>query len=319
MASLAEKKSDTRPKSLKMVIMGLDNAGKTSILLSIARKYDPLKLRPTLGADRSLIDVLGFKITRLDLGGQEKYRKTYLDENSEVLFGTDLLIYVVDVQDSERFSESVAYFDDIAKYYEEKKENNPLLVVFFHKSDPHFLQEPAGQGAVSKLIHLFKERVTTPLTSFFLTSIFNRDTLMYAFSQSLFRLFPHPNLINNFLANFIEKHNLEGIFVYDHNFLHIGSAYVDDPAKSHAILQSLHRIYVLFEALVKVSEEGYKLAIELQKQESLFELKFVFRQIILHDTPIYLVLVGAELQDIDSLLLELQLKFEAIKSELSLA
>ncbi len=317
MASLAEKKSGISSRSLKMVIMGLDNAGKTSILLSIARQYDPLRIKPTLGADRSLIDVLGFKITRLDLGGQERYRETYLDENSELLTGTDLLIYVVDIQDTDRFSESISYFDAIAKYYEERKANNPLLVVFFHKSDPLYLQKPEGQGAVSKLIHLFKERISTPLTSFFLTSIFNRDTLMYAFSQSLFRLFPHPNLINNFLANFIEKHNLEGIFVYDHNFLHIGSAYVDDPAKAHAILQSLHRIYVLFEALVKVSQEGYKLAIELQKQESLFELKFVFRQILLHDSPIYIAFVGAELQNIDSLLLELQLKFEAIKSELS--
>ena len=303
-------------RSLKIVVMGLDNAGKTSILLSIAREYDPLKIKPTLGADHSLIDVLGFKLTRLDLGGQTEYRKTYLDDNSDLLTNTDLLIYVIDIQDEARFSESVSYFGDILKYYD-KQDETPQVVIYLHKSDPEYIKNPAGQKAIGDLIYLFKERITRKLISFFITSIFNRDTLMYAFSQSIFRLFPKPNLINNFLSHLINQHNLDGIFVYDHNFIHIGSALVDDPARSHAILQALHRIYMLFEALVKVSEEGYNLTIDLQKKESIFDLGFSFRKVLLHDSPLYVVLSGREIANPDPLLEELSQKFEALKSELS--
>ncbi len=303
-------------QSLKIVVMGLDNAGKTSILLSIARQYDPLKIKPTIGADRSLIDVLGFKITRLDLGGQEEYRNTYLDEHSEILLSTDLLIYVIDIQDEARFSESVSYFDDISNFLIEKKEK-PQIVIYLHKADPEYLKNVKGQKAIRELIYLFKDRISRKLISFFITSVFNKDTLMYAFSQSIFRLFPKPNLINNFLFNFIEKHGIDAVFTYDHNFIHIGSAIHDDPAKSHAILQSLHRIYMLFEALVKVSEEGYILRMDLLKKESIFDIEFTFRRVLLQDGPIYLVLVGQDIKELESKLTELKQKFEAVKSELS--
>lgn len=301
--------------ALKITLAGLDNAGKTSILLSVARQYDPHKIRPTIGAERSLISVLGFKIYRFDLGGQEKYRATYLDENSKVLSNIDLLLYAVDVQDKTRYQEAISYFDAILKYLEAKGQD-PQIVIFLHKSDPNFIKTETGQKCLSELIFLFKDRIHKPLISFFITTIFNRDTLMYAFSQSLLRLFPKPNAINNLLSAFIDQQGLDAAFLYDHNFILVGSALVNETAKSYAILQSIHRIYYLFEALVKANQDGYSISLDFQKKESLFNFKYVFRRVLFSDWEFFIVFVSQEMPALEDIIPELKNQFELIKSKL---
>ena len=57
----------------KLVMAGLDFAGKTSILKILEGSYSDLdQIKPTLGSERTEWDILGFKIINWDLGGQKQ-------------------------------------------------------------------------------------------------------------------------------------------------------------------------------------------------------------------------------------------------------
>jgi len=102
-------------KSSKIAFLGLDNAGKTSILIALDRKYNFHEeieaLKPTIRVERSSFKFLMTEIFKHDFGGQEKYRIEYLKNKDKYLSNTDLLYYVVDIQDQARFDESLIYFN----------------------------------------------------------------------------------------------------------------------------------------------------------------------------------------------------------------
>ncbi len=87
-------------KQFKVVFTGLSNAGKTSILKVLDKQFHRLaNMVPTKGVERSLSTILGFPVTKWDLGGQEQYRQEYLSPKSKALLEADLLVFVVDIQD----------------------------------------------------------------------------------------------------------------------------------------------------------------------------------------------------------------------------
>src|SRR6056297_2929410 len=95
----------------KIAIMGIDNAGKTSIITTMKKRFDvpnEIKgLKPTKQIERSSVQFLDHIIYQSDYGGQEIYRNEYLKHKDRYLAGIDLLFYVIDIQDSMRFQESV--------------------------------------------------------------------------------------------------------------------------------------------------------------------------------------------------------------------
>jgi len=64
-------------KSLKIVLSGLDYAGKTSILTALDKKFDFEKyiaqLKPTIKVEYNKRNFLGYTIYIWDMGGQERY------------------------------------------------------------------------------------------------------------------------------------------------------------------------------------------------------------------------------------------------------
>ena len=73
---LYEENSDTQ----KILFTGLDDAGKTSIILALKREYSKIAIiKPTKGAQRRIFEFLGKDISEWDLGGQERYRISYLN------------------------------------------------------------------------------------------------------------------------------------------------------------------------------------------------------------------------------------------------
>ena len=100
-------------KGLKIVFAGLDNAGKTSIILTIDERYSKLRnLKPTIGAETHELNILGNTVMRWDLGGQKNLREQYLREKRHFQH-TDLLLFVIDVMDYARFYESLTYLFEI--------------------------------------------------------------------------------------------------------------------------------------------------------------------------------------------------------------
>ena len=78
---LKKEEAEQRPEASKLLFTGLDDAGKTSIILSLQREFSKIAvLSPTRGAQRRVFDFLGKEIAEWDLTtlSAERRRSTYL-------------------------------------------------------------------------------------------------------------------------------------------------------------------------------------------------------------------------------------------------
>jgi small GTP-binding protein len=122
----------------KILIMGLDNSGKTSILLSLQRNTNLLSyftLKPTRGINIVSIEDHGSKFSIWDFGGQEQYRNGYTQQLEEYLRETSKIIYVIDIQDIDRYDKALEYLKIIVDGLKKTGEKISFSI-FLHKMDP---------------------------------------------------------------------------------------------------------------------------------------------------------------------------------------
>ncbi|MFX0033484.1 MAG: ADP-ribosylation factor-like protein [Candidatus Hodarchaeota archaeon] len=122
----------------KIAFVGLDNSGKTSIVLSL-KGINLMSLstsNPTRGIETSNLTLNDEKFNIWDFGGQEQYRAKYLQEFKENFKGTEKVIYVIDLQDPERYHLAVKYLKNIFNKIG-KDLNKIKFSLFLHKNDPN--------------------------------------------------------------------------------------------------------------------------------------------------------------------------------------
>jgi small GTP-binding protein len=125
-------------KEQKIIVIGLANAGKTTILRKFGGQIgikDLAKLTPTKGVTRKEIVTSDMALILWDFGGQEEYRNVYLSNPEKYFLKVDLVIYVIDLQDPKNYETSIAYFKQILEVFE-KLEESPYILIFLHKFDP---------------------------------------------------------------------------------------------------------------------------------------------------------------------------------------
>jgi len=111
----------------RVLVLGLDNAGKTTILKKMSDE-DPANIAPTQGFNIKSLSVDEFKLNVWDIGGQASIRpywRNYFDN-------TDALVYVVDAADTRRGSESA---QELQQLLNECKLAGVPLLVFANKMD----------------------------------------------------------------------------------------------------------------------------------------------------------------------------------------
>ncbi|KAM3726499.1 ADP-ribosylation factor-like protein [Dirofilaria immitis] len=114
-------------KEFRILLLGLDNAGKTTILKNLASE-DIRHITPTQGFNIKSVVSDDVKLNVWDIGGQRKIRpywKNYFEN-------TDVLIYVIDSCDRKRFDETGMELFELLD--EEKLKSVPLLV-YANKQD----------------------------------------------------------------------------------------------------------------------------------------------------------------------------------------
>ena len=77
----------TTEKKLRLIILGLDNAGKSTILASLADE-EISEITPTAGFSVKTVRHSGYELTLWDLGGQKairKYWKKYFKDTDAVV------------------------------------------------------------------------------------------------------------------------------------------------------------------------------------------------------------------------------------------
>jgi len=104
----------------KIVICGLDNAGKTT-LVSFLQKGTFIDHTPTMGKERTTIEVQGIKLNIFDMGGQKDFRALWLGEMKD----TQCIIFMVDANDPERFKEANIELWKLSEIIKQK----PLIIL----------------------------------------------------------------------------------------------------------------------------------------------------------------------------------------------
>lgn len=150
---------DSSEDSIKILLIGLDNGGKTSILKclkgikGLSAFNSP---NPTRGLEIERFEALDSKYAIWDLGGQEAYHDEYFNDIDNILGGTRKIIYVFDVQDVKRYDIAIEYLKRIINIRE--KLINIDFSIFLHKFDPDLeFDQMLNEIIIDELIKKIKE------------------------------------------------------------------------------------------------------------------------------------------------------------------
>ncbi|MBN1216225.1 MAG: GTP-binding protein [Candidatus Lokiarchaeota archaeon] len=208
-ARLIEKKVTEQLKTQKkLLLIGLDNGGKTSILSVLQDKFSIIKsLLPTKGVKREKLEFFGYPIVSWDLGGQVQYREKYYFNKPEIFFtDVDLILYVIDVQDQNRFKESAEYFSQVLEILTEIGEKAPIIIVL-NKSDQDFRKTIEWQNNINAIKEAFNpvlNKFDTFEIDYYDTTIFQKETIMQMFSLALKRISDTSEIIEHILQEFTQ-------------------------------------------------------------------------------------------------------------------
>jgi len=96
----------------KILLIGLDGVGKTSLYQKFFLKKDPVqlqKIQPTRGIAKYTHDFLRTDYTIIDAGGGKEFRQGYIG-NTELVNDLSAIVFVVDVQNPPKYQETVNFF-----------------------------------------------------------------------------------------------------------------------------------------------------------------------------------------------------------------
>merc|ERR1712151_1321483 len=114
-------------KEVRILILGLDNAGKTTILYRL-QVDEVVQTIPTIGFNVETVQYKNIKFQVWDLGGQTSIRPYWRCYYPN----TDAIIFVVDSADSERMPVAKG---ELAAMLEEDDLKDSILLVFANKQD----------------------------------------------------------------------------------------------------------------------------------------------------------------------------------------
>jgi len=138
-----------KKKDARIVMVGLDAAGKTTVLYKL-KLNDVVTTIPTIGFNVERVEYKSLKMTIWDIGGQDRLRPLW----RHYYENTNGIIFVVDSCDAKRLQLAR---DEISKMMAEPALRDAKLVVFANKQDmPQAL--PATELVTQLELRMLKQK-----------------------------------------------------------------------------------------------------------------------------------------------------------------
>jgi len=114
-------------KEMRILMLGLDSAGKTTILFKLKLGQSVTTI-PTVGFNVETVSYKNVKFNVWDVGGQDKIRPLW----RHYYTGTQGLIFVVDCADKERIDEARR---ELHKIISDREMKDAIILIFANKQD----------------------------------------------------------------------------------------------------------------------------------------------------------------------------------------
>ena len=126
----------------KILLMGLSNSGKTSVLQyfqGIRNLPAFCNVKPTVNVNWVKYQAVDQENIVWDFGGQIKFIEEYLEKFYEYLTDTDEILFIIDIQEIEKYKTSLGYLKRIVELL---VKNNSMIeiTIFLHKYDPDLFE-----------------------------------------------------------------------------------------------------------------------------------------------------------------------------------
>ena len=134
-----------KKKSVNVLVVGLDNSGKTSILNHLKNDQSVDSVVPTVGLNIEKLSLKHVSVTAFDMSGQGRYRSLW----EKYYKGVDGIIFVVDSTDTLRMVVAKDELDTMLKH-PDLTDNIPILF-FANKID---LEDSMSGTKISQILAL---------------------------------------------------------------------------------------------------------------------------------------------------------------------
>ncbi|CAF0755798.1 unnamed protein product [Brachionus calyciflorus] len=115
-----------RKKDFNILVIGLDNSGKSTILNNLKTKDTKVAtINPTVGFNQEKINFQSVNFNFFDMSGQSRYRSLWEHYYKE----SNAIIFVIDSSDRMRFVVSNEELADVVNHAEIKNKDIPLLIL----------------------------------------------------------------------------------------------------------------------------------------------------------------------------------------------
>ncbi|UCD00456.1 MAG: 50S ribosome-binding GTPase [Promethearchaeota archaeon] len=268
---------------LKIIVSGLDNAGKTSILTALDKKYDfekdIVQLKPTIRVEYHKMNFLKNNTIFWDMGGQETYREIYVNYQDVYFDATDLLIYVIDIQDPDRFDNSLEYLNAILTFFSESEMDVPIIITF-HKFDPDLKANDEILMNIEKLRNKILSDYPNFNILFQQSSIYDIISIVQLVSYGLSVFDKKFFELSELLEHYLEIFKGQALIVFDRNGIIVSEFYSDiEPEVYVELLESIKEHLFL---LKRMEEEKYEGTFDFTSSEGKL-FSYLLRTIIRND------------------------------------
>ncbi|MHA1270305.1 MAG: ADP-ribosylation factor-like protein [Candidatus Helarchaeota archaeon] len=162
-------------KGKKIAFVGLENAGKTAIIQMITKKstIDTMSnLEPTIKIDRQSTILEDIRLVIWDFGGQKDYRNHYINNPKRYFLELNVFVFVIDIQDSNKFDEVLNYLRKLLEIFDYLKEC-PEIIILLHKADPDIINTEPIINSINLIQSRIVEIMGSKSYSIYTTSIYN--------------------------------------------------------------------------------------------------------------------------------------------------